>query len=84
MQEQVREAIQCWARRPTWYTSHPSDEKELRKAVSNLKKLPFHPTVAELAEAILFFTEKAPTLLGTPSDIPAESYAFAQKIHKRL
>ncbi len=84
MQEQIREAIQCWAKRPTWFTSHPSDEKELKKAISNLKKLPFQPSVPDLADAILFFAERAPAMLGAPSDLVQSSHEFAQKIHKRL
>lgn len=38
MSDKIRHAIECWASRPTWFSSHPMDVKELRQAIRNLKK----------------------------------------------
>jgi len=84
MIEEILNAIECWASRPTWFTSHPSDTKELKKAVSNLKKLEFTPSENDLKEAIYQRVKDLPALLGTPSNIEETAGEFALKIRKKL
>ena len=66
MRTDVNQALECWASRPTWFTSHPSDTRELTKAVANLRKLTPQPTQNELEEAIYHRVKDLPDLLGTP------------------
>lgn len=80
----VREAVKCWADRPTWFSSHPMDAAEFKRAVSNLKQLSPTPTFEEIKEAILFYVVDAPAMLGTPSDIHQAAHDFAGKIYKKL
>lgn len=84
MNNQLFEALSCWAKKPTWFTSHPSDEKNFKQAISNIKELPFTPTRDEIFEAILEHVEDAPPLLGTPKDIEPLVNDFTNKIVKKL
>ncbi|EKT64309.1 hypothetical protein [Providencia alcalifaciens] len=84
MNDTIRHAIECWASRPTWFSSHPMDVKELRQAISNLKKVMPPPTLQEIKEAIHFYVDDAPTLLGTPSDLSQAVHEFAVKIYNKL
>jgi len=81
---ETQEAIECWASRPTWFTSHPSDAKELRQAVSNLKALNYVPNKDELFEAIYERVKGLPAVLGTPKDIRKTAQDFAAKIYAKL
>ena len=82
--EEVQKEIECWASRPTWFSSHPSDTKELRKAISNLKRLPYPPSEEELVEAIYQRVKDLPALLGTPKDMKHSARVFAAKIYSKL
>lgn len=84
MNNAVREAVKCWADRATWFSPHPMDAVELKRAISNLKRLSPTPTFEEIKEAILFYVEDAPVMLGTPSDIHQAAHDFAGKIYKKL
>lgn len=84
MRNDVVVAIENWASRPTWFSPHPMDAKELRKAVSNLKKLSPRPTIEEIAEAIHHHVLDAPKMAGTPSDIGQAIYTFATNIHSKI
>ncbi|WP_417500338.1 hypothetical protein [Methylophaga sp.] len=84
MHDQLFEALRCWARKPTWFTGHPSDESNFKLAVSNVKKLPFTPTKDEIYETILEHQKDAPAVLGTPKDIRPQAEQFAIKIAKKL
>ncbi|MGL6010145.1 MAG: hypothetical protein ACRC0J_01330 [Shewanella oncorhynchi] len=84
MQEKIKEAIECWANRPTWFTSHPSDEKELRNAISNLRTLSPRPTILELKSAIFDIVEDAPAMLGSPTNVEKAAEDFARKIHSKI
>ena len=80
MIKEIQEAIECWASKPTWFTSHPIDASNLREAVSNLKKLDFPPTEVELKEAIFIRVKDLPAMLGTPNNIEKAAEEFAIKI----
>lgn len=82
--EQLLEALECWAGRPTWFSPHPSDQQNLRKAVLNIKKLPFTPSVEDIYASILHHVQDAPVMLGTPSNIEGEVMKFAKKIAVKL
>jgi len=69
--EEIQREIECWASRPTWFSPHPSDAKELRKAISNLKRLPYKPSGLS-------------TILGTPKDIERSAREFAAKILNKI
>ncbi|AJJ64685.1 hypothetical protein [Yersinia aldovae] len=84
MRNTVINALECWASRPTWFSSHPSDAIELRKAISNLKKISPLPTISELIEAITHHVEDAPTMPGTPKNIDTAVNEFAHKIVSKL
>lgn len=84
MSNPVREAVKCWANRPTWFSSHPMDAAELKRAVSNLKSISPTPTFEEIKEAILYYVEDAPAMLGTPSNIPQAAHDFAERIYRKL
>lgn len=84
MTEQIQDAIECWASRPTWFSSHPSDAKEFRQAVSNLKRLSIPPTEDELAKIIYQRVKDLPTMLGTPKDLQHSAREFAIKISRKL
>lgn len=84
MKNDVRTAIECWANRPTWFSSHPSDAQEFRRAVSNLKKISPAPSFEEIKDAILFYVEDAPAMLGTPANIHQTAHDFAAKIYGKL
>ncbi|OQK10585.1 hypothetical protein AKL19_23125 [Vibrio parahaemolyticus O4:K55 str. NY3547] len=81
---QLIEALECWAGRPTWFSPHPSDQQNFRKAVSNVKKLSFTPSTEEIYAAILHHVQDAPVMLGTPSNIESEAMKFAKKIAVKL
>lgn len=81
---QIQMALECWASRPTWFSSHPSDTKELRKAVSNLKKLSYSPSEEDLVEVIYNRVKGLPTMLGTPKDIELAAKEFAADIFKKI
>lgn len=84
MSNQVIEALECWAGRPTWFSSHPSDQQNLRAAISNLKQLSFTPSTEEIYGAILHHVQDAPTMLDTPSNLDDEAMKFAKKIAVKL
>jgi hypothetical protein len=84
MREDIQQAIECWASRPTWFTSHPSDTRELNQAISNLRRLTPRPTRDELKAAILQRVEDLPAMLGAPRDIEKTAYEFAAKIANKL
>lgn len=84
MREDVRQAIECWASRPTWFTLHPSDTRELTRAVSNLRKLTPQPTQSELRTVIYECIKDLPAMLGTPRDLEKVAHEFAAKIANRL
>jgi hypothetical protein len=84
MREDIKQAIECWASRPTWFSSHPSDVKELRQAVSRLKKLSPRPTESELMSAICQRVKNLPAMLGTPRDVEKAAGEFAAKIWAKL
>ena len=84
MSDQVTEALSCWAGTPTWFSSHPMDQKNFRSAVSNLKKLPTIPNEQEIYSAILFHVQDAPQMLGTPSNIEKEVEKFTKRILTKL
>ncbi|HCK4324621.1 TPA: hypothetical protein N0J77_005541 [Pseudomonas aeruginosa] len=84
MREDIKQAIECWASRPTWFSSHPSDAKEFRQAVSKLKKLSPRPTESELMTAIYQRVKNLPAMLGTPRDVEKAAGEFAAKIWAKL
>ncbi|WP_269504413.1 hypothetical protein [Burkholderia sp. IMCC1007] len=84
MREDVKQAIECWASRPTWFSSHPSDNKVLRQAVANLKRLTPRPIESELQIAIYQRVKDLPTLPGTPGDIEEATRAFAVKLSRGI
>ncbi len=84
MIEEIQKSIECWASRSTWFSSHPSDVKELRKAISNLKKLDYAPSEDELAEVIFHRVKGFPAMLGTPQNVEHAAREFAAKIFGKL
>ncbi|AZD84271.1 hypothetical protein C4K14_1430 [Pseudomonas chlororaphis subsp. aureofaciens] len=84
MRQDIKQAIECWASRPTWFSSHPSDARELKQAVSKLKKLSPRPTENELTAAIYQRVKDLPAMLGTPRDIEKVAGEFAAKIWTKL
>lgn len=84
MREDIKQAIECWASRPTWFSSHPSDARELKQAVSNLKRLAPRPTESELATVIYHRVKGLPAMLGTPKDIEKAAREFASKMAARI
>jgi len=84
MSKGVIEAIECWISRPTWFSPHPSDAKELRQAISNLERVLCKTDETELIEIIYNRVKDLPTILGTPKDIKASAREFAIKIAKKL
>lgn len=82
--DDLQNALECWASRPTWFSSHPSDVKELRKAVSQLKGLGQTPTQEELFVAIYSRVVDLPKMLGSPQDIEQACRVFASKIYEKL
>lgn len=84
MREDIQQAIECWASRPTWFTPHPSDAKELKIAISNLRELTPCPTRTELKAAIYERVKDLPAMLGTPRDIEKAADEFAAKMAAKL
>jgi len=84
MREDIQQAIECWAGRPTWFTPHPSDTQELKRAVTNLRELNPRPTRDELEVAIYQRVKDLPAMLGTPRDIEKTAHEFAAKIAAKL
>lgn len=84
MSNQINEAIKCWAAKPTWFSPHPSDKKNLKMAISNLKTLSFTPTQEELETEILNIVLNCSPMLGTPKDIPSEVKKIAKRISSKL
>jgi hypothetical protein len=60
------------------------DVTEFKRAIRNLKAISPAPTFQEIKEAILFYVEDTPVMLGTPSDIPQAAHDFAGKIYDKL
>ncbi|GGB54554.1 hypothetical protein GCM10011505_39410 [Tistrella bauzanensis] len=84
MRQDILQAIECWASRPTWFTSHPSDTTELKHAISNLRNLTPRPTRDELKAAIYERVKGLPAMLGTPRDIEKAADESATKIAMKL
>ncbi len=84
MREDIQQAIECWASRPTWFTLHPTDTRELSQAISNLRELTSRPTRDELKAAIFQRVRDLPDMLGTPRDIEKAAHEFAAKIASKL
>lgn len=84
MRDDVQQAIECWAGRPTWFTPHPSDTQELKRAVIKLRELNPCPTRDELEAAIYQRVKDLPAMLGTPRDIEKTVQEFAAKIAAKL
>ncbi|KAB0656468.1 hypothetical protein F7R23_13890 [Burkholderia diffusa] len=84
MREDIKQAIECWASRPTWFSSHPSDARKLRQAISNLKRLVPRPTESELVAVIYHRVKDLPAMLGTPVDIEKAVAEFASKMAARI
>ncbi|MBW3529268.1 hypothetical protein KO533_22275 [Shewanella sp. NKUCC05_KAH] len=82
--KEIQNEIECWASRPTWFSSHPSDAKELRQAISNLKRLSYKPSEDELTEAIYQRVKGLSTMPGTPKDIERSAREFAVKIYSKI
>ncbi|MCH2455211.1 hypothetical protein [Idiomarina seosinensis] len=82
--EEIQKAIECWASRPTWFSSHPIDKKNLSQAVSNLKKVPTKFSVEELSDVIYGRVKSLPTMLGTPKDLELSAREFASKIYSKI
>ena len=80
----VQSAIECWASRPTWFSSHPNDAKELRQAISNLKKLEYPPSEDDLRGVIYQRVKDLPAMLGTPKNIEHTVREFSAKIFSKL
>lgn len=80
----IEEALEPWLSKPTWFSSHPSDQKLFSLAMRQLKQLQVTPSVEELEKVIIERVENLPTMLGTPSDIPEAARQFAIKIHAKL
>lgn len=84
MRQDILQAIECWASRPTWFTPHPSDTRELKHAISNLRGISPRPSRAELKAAIYERVKDLPAMLGTPRDIEKAADVFAVKIASKL
>ncbi|PAU54727.1 hypothetical protein BZL41_21900 [Pseudomonas sp. PIC25] len=82
--EEIQEAIECWASRPTWFNSHPSDIEAFEEVISNLRSLNYVPSKDELAEAIYDRVGGLASMLDTPRDIGQAVQEFAAKIHAYL
>lgn len=80
----IEEALEPWLSKPTWFSSHPSDQKLFSLAMRQLKQLRVTPSVDELEQVIIKRAERLPAMLGTPSDIPEAARQFAIKIHGML
>ncbi|HEA3088181.1 TPA: hypothetical protein RVR74_000460 [Aeromonas salmonicida] len=80
----IEEALEPWLSRPTWFSSHPSDQQQFSLAMKQLKLLSTTPSVEELEQVIIRRVEHLPAMLGTPSDISATARQFAIKIHTKL
>lgn len=80
----IEEAMEPWLSKPTWFSSHPSDQKLFSLAMRQLKQLQVTPGVEELEQVIIKRTEHLPVMLGTPKDIPATARQFAISIHAKL
>ncbi|MNF28229.1 hypothetical protein D3C85_729300 [compost metagenome] len=80
----IKDALEPWLSRPTWFSLHPSDQKQFSLAMRQLRKLPDIPSVEELERAIFQRVEHLPVMLGTPSDISTVARKLAIKIHAKL
>ncbi|QWL64881.1 hypothetical protein [Aeromonas jandaei] len=80
----IEEALEPWLSKPTWFSSHPSDQKRFSLAMRQLKQLQVTPSVEELEQVIIKRADRLPAMLGTPSDIPEAARQFAIKIHGML
>lgn len=80
----IEEALEPWLSKPTWFSSHPSDQKQFSLAMRQIKQLSTIPSVEELEQAIIRRVDQLPAMLGTPNDISASARQFANKIHSRL
>lgn len=82
--KEIQQEIECWAFRPTWFTSHAIDTQALGQAISNLQGLKYTPNEEELTEAIYGLVKDLPAILGTPKDIRKAAQEFAAKIYSEL
>lgn len=80
----IEEALEPWLSKPTWFSSHPSDQKLFSLAMRQLKQLQVTPSVDELEQVIIKRVDRLPAMLGTPSDISGTARQFAIKIHGML
>ncbi len=80
----IEEALEPWLSKPTWFSSHPSDQKLFSLAMRQLKQLQITPSVEELEQVIIKRVERLPAMLGTPNDIPEAAHQLAIKIRAKL
>ncbi|RSM22002.1 hypothetical protein C5B78_21865 [Aeromonas salmonicida] len=80
----IEEALEPWLSKPTWFSSHPSDQKLFSLAMRQLKQLQVTPSVEELENVIIKRVERLPAMLGTPNDIPETARQLAIKIRAKL
>tara|TARA_R110002049_G_scaffold285233_1_gene466031 strand:+ start:2756 stop:3034 length:279 start_codon:yes stop_codon:yes gene_type:complete len=67
--EQIYEAISGWAGVPTWYTSHPLDEKRFNSAIHTLiETVGTDITHAQFEEALRRHVSNNPPTLGEPTE----------------
>ncbi|MDM5112817.1 MULTISPECIES: hypothetical protein [Aeromonas] len=80
----IEEALEPWLSKPTWFSSHPSDQKLFSLAIRQLKQLQVTPSVDELEQVIIKRVERLPAMLGTPSNLSEAARQFAIQIHAKL
>ena len=80
----VRDALACWLQKPTWFSSHPIDKKQLQQAIRNLKKLEQRPSLDVLERSIFLSIENLPAMLGSPMDLAMAAKQFAKEIDNKL
>lgn len=80
----IEEALEPWLSKPTWFSSHPSDQKLFSLAIRQLKQLQVTPSVDELEQVSIKRVDRLPAMLGTPSDLSEAARQFAIQIHAKL
>ena len=80
----IEEALEPWLSKPTWFSSHPSDQKLFSLAIRHIKLLQVTPSVEELEKVIIERVENLPAMLGTPSNLSEAARQFAIQIHAKL
>jgi|GEM_PF-2491063 len=83
MQDQIFDLISSWAKIPTWYTSHPQDERRFNEAITRLvETMGTDVKISDFKNALTKHAENTVPMLGMPDDFDEIINVYTEKAFK--